>query len=128
MIRIHISPPSTNYTPGIDFWNDNFADPLMGKMPKYEDLEDHWIKLLKHLNIYYYNSADTMNVDIYLNGFDDPIVCLLYLFRMGKVEDWGENNILFINGDKTATIDSDYDLNVNPSGKFFSSMRGKWLF
>lgn len=125
MIRIHTSPPSTNYTPGIDFWNDNFADPLMGKMPKFDDLEDHWINLLAYLGEYYFSSQE---IDIYLNGFYDPIICLLYLFRENKIDYWDEKDILFINGDKTATIDEDYDLNVNPSGEFFSSLRGKWLF
>ena len=110
------------HEPCVDFFNDRPSDPLMGRMINYHKMENQWQKILE------YHKQDKELI-VCVNGFDDPVICLLYLL---KNSDWIQqylhyDDVKVMGNGKVAEIDDSEDT-LDLTHNVFSGLRGKWLF
>lgn len=117
-IELHLSPVEGSY----DFFNSCPSDPARGLQVRFDEIEDQWSNILNYLE-------GEKSAKIYLRGFDDPVICLIYLLRGKKIER-SHRDFAVVNGDVWAEFvedDGEIDL-TSHKGQILSNLRGKWLF
>lgn len=118
MIEIHLSPVSE----AICFFNSNPCDPAKGRSVRFEEIEEQWHNILNYLE-------GTNDAKIDVLGFDDPLICLIYLLKEKLIKN-SYQEFLIVRGEFKAKLeeyDDSFDLSFT-SGRIMSNLRAKWLF